>query len=112
MKSSRRLPFAAIATRPYDQALLTDVDWYEIKPVYIQCSSLILTQEKLTVKGLFGLERYSTDPHIRIVEWKGCLYVEDGHHRLIEQAIQRGFGQGVALGRVFVFGLVPYEAAP
>jgi hypothetical protein len=103
MKSPRRLPFAGIVERPYDQAILTNVDWLGIKPVYVQFKDLHLTQEKLTVLGLFGIQSYSTDPHIRVVDWENKLYVEDGHHRLIERAIQRGeSSQGVSLCRVFM----------
>ena len=98
----RLLPFASITTRPYDQAILKEVDWYTIKPTYVQMAELHLTQTHCTIEGLFG-KRYSTDPHIRVVEWESKLYVEDGHHRLIERAIQRGeTSQGVSLCRVFM----------
>lgn len=108
MKSSRLLPFAGITERPYDQAFLKDLDWYEIRPTYVQMSSLNMTQTHCTILGLFG-QRYSTDPHIRVVEYQGKLYVEDGHHRLVEQALARN---EVALCRVFVltFGRLTYEA--
>ena len=111
MRSPRSLPFAGIVERPYDQGLLSNVDWFGIKPVYVQFNQLYLTQEKLTILGLFGIQGYSTDAYVRVVEWGTNFYVEDGHHRLIERAIQRGqTSQGISLCRMFCFGLVPYEA--
>ena len=102
---SRLLPFASITERPYDQTLLKDVDWYTIRPTYVQMADLHLTQGHCNIEGLFG-KRYSTDPHIRVVHWDERLYVEDGHHRLVEQALARN---EVALARVFTFGIFPYE---
>jgi hypothetical protein len=105
MRLHKKLPFAGIVDlRPYDQAIAENVDWLAIKPVWVPFNQLYLTQKKLTVLGLFGVESYSTDPHIRVVEWTTNLYVEDGHHRLIERAIQRGqTSQSLVLCRVFNF---------
>lgn len=107
MKSLKQLPFAGIVERPYDQGLLKEVDWYSIRPTYVRMSMLYLTQTHCTIEGLFG-KRYSTDPHIRLVYWNERVYVEDGHHRLVEQALT---GNEVTLGRVLSFGLMPYETA-
>jgi hypothetical protein len=106
MKSpSKTLPFASITERPYDQKILKDIDWYTIRPTYVQMAELHLTQTHCNIMGLFG-KRYSTDPHIRVVLWSELLYVEDGHHRLVEQALARN---EVALARVLTFGIGAYE---
>lgn len=91
--------FRGFHERPYDQALLRDVDWYTLAPCYVELISLWLTQKHLNIEGVLG-KRYSTDVFPRLVRYKGDLYVEDGHHRLVALA-QRN----VSIASVRVFTL-------
>lgn len=102
------LPFASITERPYDQALLKSVDWYAIEPTYVQLCSIHLTQTHCTIPGLFG-QRYSTDPHVRLVHWEERLYCEDGHHRLVRHALHSD--QPMTQARVLTIGLYPYDGS-
>lgn len=88
---SLHLPFAGITERPYDQALLADVDWSVIEPRSVRLSLLWLTQPKLTIEGLFG-KSYSTDAYPRVVrviaeDGDDREYLEDGHHRIVREVI-------------------------
>lgn len=75
-------PFLGIKDRPYDQKILIPVRWWEIEPSTVYFRYLWLTQNKLTITGVFG-ERYSADEYPRVVVWRGEQYLEDGHHRAV-----------------------------
>jgi hypothetical protein len=76
-------PFLGIAERPYDQAGLQAISWPEVDPEYVRFSVLWLTQKRLSIPALFGMDGYSTDLFPRAVRCAGELYLEDGHHRAV-----------------------------
>jgi hypothetical protein len=99
-----RLPFAALAgdpLRPYPPTGLTTALWQQIpvKSVYIQ--DLHLTQTGVLIGPLFGFRdgNGSTDTYPHVVSWRGELYLEDGHTRVVYQALA---GTRVMRMRVFV----------
>lgn len=79
-------PFSGITDRPYSQLRLVSVQWYTIAPELMHFSQLWLTQSHLNIEGVLG-KQFSNDPYPRVVEWHGAYYVEDGHHRLVMQAV-------------------------
>lgn len=83
-----KLPFKGIKDRPYDQKFLEPVEWKKVEPVMFDFGRLYLTQQKLTIPGIFFLQRFSTDPFPRVVVYEGEHYLEDGHHRVVRDAIQ------------------------
>jgi hypothetical protein len=80
-------PFAGVRQRAYDQSILEKVDWYSIKTTYIYFHELWLTQNKVQINALFGGQKFSQDPNIRVVVWQGFCYLEDGHHRAVHAAM-------------------------
>lgn len=76
-------PFKGIVERPYSQKLLEGIYRHDIFPQTMVMRDLWLTQNKLTVTGMLGAQKFSTDSYPHIVEWQGSFYVEDGHHRLV-----------------------------
>jgi len=79
-------PFKGRKDRPYDQAILKDFDWSIVSPELVHFSEIWLTQSHLNIEGLLG-KKYSNDPVPRVVKWEREYYLEDGHHRLVTQAI-------------------------
>lgn len=90
-------PFGGMRPRPYSQEeIVLPIRWWELEPRTVWFKDLILTQDKLVIAGLFG-ERYSIDMFPRIVVWRGEQFVEDGHHRLVLDALNN---QESAIARV------------
>jgi hypothetical protein len=86
--ATRRFPFAGITDRPYFQANINEriKDWRTITPQWVFLPDLWLTQAKVNIAGLFG-KTYSTDPFPRAVRLAGVIYLEDGHHRVVDAAL-------------------------
>ena len=81
------LPFAGIAERPYDNMLTCNVDWKGIELEPFLYKDIWLTQNRLTILGMFSVQQYSTDLYPHLVLYQGNLYLEDGHHRVIKRAL-------------------------
>lgn len=88
-------PFRGIVKRPYDQGKLEDVDWVDVRPQYIWFKDLWLTQHHLNIAALVGRGGFSMDPFPRVVRFQNKLYLEDGHHRIVMQAVQKETGMNV-----------------
>lgn len=91
--ATRRFPFAGIIERPYDQGAVNRMvhemapdGWRDVRPEWVFLPDLWLTQPKVTVVGLFG-KTYSTDPFPRAVRHGGRVFLEDGHHRVVDAAL-------------------------
>jgi hypothetical protein len=95
--------FPGITKRPYDQARLADVDWRGINPIEVWFRGLWLTQDKLTIAAMLSLDSFSTDPYPRAVLVDGRAFLEDGHHRVIREALSNARSMSM---RVFV---LPFE---
>lgn len=89
--------FKGYRERPYDQAMLKDFDWYkpEITIPCIMYGDLWLTQTKVTIPGMLGIERYSLDHYPRVVEWEDNYYLEDGHHRVLRDFLMANQDRGL-----------------
>jgi hypothetical protein len=87
------IPFKGfLPDRPYPATGLTTARWkteVDAMPVYL--SDLYLTQQGVYIAPLFGLADLngngSTDIYPHVVAWNGELYLEDGHTRVVRQAL-------------------------
>lgn len=80
-------PFAGFAHRPYGATGLTTSTWLATVPVReVALADLWLTQTGVRIKPLFGPHRNPYRPPF-VVAYRGRLYLEDGHHRLIQLAL-------------------------
>lgn len=84
--ATRTFPFAGIAHRPYEQSNITAF-WGDIAPTQQHLTDIILTQDTVTIRGMFG-RTYSHDRFPRCVRVDRRIYLEDGHHRLVDAAIR------------------------
>jgi hypothetical protein len=75
-----------------------------IPPQYLRIASLIATQPHLHTEALTTTPppTRGIDPIVHVVRWQGKDYIEDGHHRVVREAL-RGYSH--VLARV-------YEAIP
>jgi hypothetical protein len=105
------LPFMGILTeRPYPPTGLTTARWIEnvfSQPVYLR--DLWLTQNGVRIGPLFGLTdiHASADIYPHVVSWRGELYLEDGHHRVVREALA-----GVRVMAMRVFTIAAEVPAP
>lgn len=95
-------PFRGIDTRrPYPPTGLTTKRWVdEVVPRLVFFDELFLTQEHLRVAGIFGVTNAESanDPVPHAVLWRDVLYLEDGHHRIMRDALS---GKRAAYIRVY-----------
>lgn len=105
--------FAGIAAdRPWPATGLTTAGWLRIRPQEIEIGLLWASQPGILLEPLLtrSPSSVSGDPIPHVVAWRGKLYCEDGHHRLVRAAIN---GQQRVLVRVFaaVDAAVPHSEA-
>jgi hypothetical protein len=84
-------PFAALITdRPWPPTGLTTARWIAEVPVLdVRLDELHLTQQHVNVAALFGHTdpAGSADTYPHVVEWAGCMWLEDGHNRVVRAAL-------------------------
>lgn len=85
------LPFAGIIDhRPYPPTGLTTKRWAgEVPPRDVNFADVFLTQPGVRVGPLFGVTDRVSDSYPHVVYWRGFLYLEDGHHRVVRAAMSR-----------------------
>lgn len=87
--------------RPYPPTGLTTELWRHVSTIPVYLADLHLTQRSVWIAPLFGVKDAagSTDVYPHVVSWRGELYLEDGHTRVLYQALA---GTRVMRMRVFV----------
>lgn len=62
-------------------------DWQQIPLKHVPISKLVPTQSTVLIDRLLDLSegkpRHGGDPHGHVIEYRGQLYIHDGHHDLI-----------------------------
>ncbi len=78
--------FAGIVQpRPYGPTGLTTATWLSDTPVHdVTLSELYLPQKGVRIRGLLHVGTYRPP---FAVHYDGCLYLEDGHHRVVRYAL-------------------------
>lgn len=84
---------------PWGPTGMTSEKWFDIPLEIVTISSLIATQPGVYFKPLMdvNLTPIGGDDYPHVVKWRGEQYLEDGHHRIVKQAL---IGRKVALVRV------------
>lgn len=98
------LPFAGViaaGARPWPRTGLSTARWIaEVPTMPVAFRELWLGQEHLDIAALFGRPHAAAAddlcPHV--VRWRGRLYLEDGHHRVVRWALR---GDDCAVMRVY-----------
>lgn len=77
------------ADRPYPATGLTTRGWREVRTRYVPISELVATQDHLKITALAPDFRgsHSGDPLVHVVKHEGVFYLEDGHHRVVREAL-------------------------
>lgn len=75
--------------RPWPSSGMTTDRWMdEITPRRIAISDIILVQDSLDIEALVkGNGTHSGDPYPHVIAWGGLLWLEDGHHRVVRDAL-------------------------
>lgn len=70
--------------RTYPPTGLTTARWQALPAEQVRISDLVTTQGHLRIEALItGSLRPGSDPLPNVVLHDGCLYLEDGHHRVV-----------------------------
>jgi hypothetical protein len=80
---------------------MTTDKWKQVPPFWVPLGEIIATQDGVKLEPLIhgdrGRPSFSGDNTPHIVSWRGNLYLEDGHHRVVRAAIA---GQTQVFARV------------
>ena len=77
-------------SRPYPQHGMTHADWGGIPPRQVRLDTLITTQKTLNLETLLAEDStFYGDLFPHVVKWGGELYLEDGVHRALRNALHR-----------------------
>lgn len=77
-------------SRPYPQHGMTHADWGGIPPQQVRLDTLITTQKTLNLETLLAEDStFYGDLFPHVVKWDGELYLEDGVHRALRNALHR-----------------------
>lgn len=79
---------AVAAERPYPETGLNTASWRAVAVHQVPIRALTATRGDLKISALApGLTSTSGDPLVHVVKWQGEHYLEDGHHRVVREAI-------------------------
>ena len=77
-------------SRPYPQHGMTHADWGGIPPQQVRLDTLITTQKTLNLETLLDADStFYGDLFPHVVKWGSELYLEDGVHRALRNALHR-----------------------
>lgn len=74
--------------RPWEPLGMTTALWANVPPQCVRVQDLVPTHGTKYPLGEHDTS-YCGDPFPHVVMWNGCLYINDGHHR-VARAIARG----------------------
>lgn len=75
-------------SRPYPQHGMTHADWGGIPPQQVRLDTLITTQKTLNLETLLAEDStFYGDLFPHVVKWGDELYLEDGVHRALRNAL-------------------------
>jgi hypothetical protein len=74
--------------RPWEPLGMTTERWRALPATAVELASLRFAQGGVSITGLLGHARgelvpVGGDPLPHVVRWRGRLYLEDGHHRVL-----------------------------
>ncbi len=89
--------------RPYPPTGLTTKRWEMIQPELVSWNNVTTTQRHVSIEAILDLPRRvgprSTDRYPHIVEYRGVLYLEDGHNRMVRDLLA---GKTSTLARIYL----------
>lgn len=81
---------SVLGERPYPAHGLSLKEWAEIPPRQVRLDQLTTTKRELALDKLLAEDStFYGDLFPHVVEWNGCLYLEDGLHRALRAALQQ-----------------------
>lgn len=89
------MPFSRIISReagtPWPDPGMNSQSWLGVRLRDVYIADLVATQPGVLLHALTEDARVPVggDPYPHVVEWRGVLYLEDGHHRAL-RALLRG----------------------
>ena len=77
--------------RPYpDHGVTTPAQWAQVPPRQVRLDELVTTKRTLDLDALLADDStFYGDLFAHVVQWRGCLYLEDGLHRAVRAALQQ-----------------------
>ncbi len=88
--------------RPYPPTGLTSARWLFVPPQLVSWKNVTTTQRHVDIETILGLKprtMVAKDPHPHIVEYRGVLYLEDGHNRMVRDLLA---GRTSTLARIYL----------
>lgn len=87
---------------PWPPQQMTTKDWEKVPIEYLDIAWLTATQPGILLHALVHEgESWCGDKYPHVIEWKGELYLEDGHHRVMRARLE---GRHVVECRVLELG--------
>ncbi len=77
--------------RPYpDHGLVTTRQWAQVPPRQVRLDELVTTKRTLNLDSLLSDDStFYGDLFAHVVSYRGVLYLEDGLHRAVRDALQQ-----------------------
>lgn len=68
---------------------MTSQSWLEVPTEVVRIRDLVATQDGVYFAPLLqDVEPLFGDPFPHVIRWRGVLYLEDGHHRVVKAALR------------------------